>query len=257
MRIKSVLLSLSAIAALNAGVAHASTNLVTNGDFSQTTNGNNNQVGYKAGNAKETMLTGWTSYDGNNGGYNFVLNDSQVTTNASALWLKSSFTALSNGGNFFASDSNYHPGVLSQTIGGLTAGDKYTLSFNYALGQQVGFNGVNSDNYWRVLFGQSATEKDFAAGATLTNTSAKNTTALSIANGGFSGWQTANMTFTAQSASQVLSFLAQGSPGAPPFLLLDNVSLTAAVPEPSTWAMMLGGVGLMGFVARRRAAKRA
>jgi hypothetical protein len=28
-----------------------------------------------------------------------------------------------------------------------------------------------------------------------------------------------------------------------------NVS---AVPEPETWAMMLGGLGLMGFMARRR-----
>lgn len=256
MRIKSILLSISAIAALSAGIANASTNLITNGDFSQTTNGNNNQVGHVAGVTGETMLNGWTSYDGNNGGYNFVLNNSQVTTNASALWLQSSYTALANGGNFFASDSQYHPGVLSQTVNGLTTGSLYKLTFNYALGQQVGFDGANTDNYWRVLFGQSATENDFATGATLTKTSAQNTAGLSIASGGFSGWQTANMTFTAQSASQVLSFLAQGSPGAPPFLLLDNVSL-AAVPEPSTWAMMLGGIGLMGFVARRRAAKRA
>jgi hypothetical protein len=29
----------------------------------------------------------------------------------------------------------------------------------------------------------------------------------------------------------------------------------AAVPEPATWAMMLGGFGFMGFVIRRRALK--
>ena len=70
--------------------------------------------------------------------------------------------------------------------------------------------------------------------------------------GGFSGWQTATMTFQASGTSQVLSFLAQtSSPGAPPFLLLDGVNLTA-VPEPTTWAMMLGGFGLIGFLARRR-----
>ncbi len=256
MRIKSVLLSLSAIVALSAGVAQASTNLITNGNFSQTTNGNNNQVGHVAGVAGETMLTGWTSYDGNNGGYNFVLNSDQVATTASRIWLQS-FNGMANGGNFFASDSQYHPGVLSQTISGLTAGDSYTLTFNYALGQQSGFTGANTSNYWRVLFGQSASEKDFATGAVLANTSAQNAAGLSIAQGGFSGWQTSTMTFTAQNATQVLSFLAQGSPGAPPFLLLDNVSLTAAVPEPTTWAMLLGGMGLMGFVARRRAAKRA
>ena len=35
---------------------------------------------------------------------------------------------------------------------------------------------------------------------------------------------------------------------------LDNVSLTAAVPEPETYAMLLAGLGLMGTVARRRKA---
>ncbi len=36
--------------------------------------------------------------------------------------------------------------------------------------------------------------------------------------------------------------------------VLDNVALTAAVPEPETYAMMLGGLGLLGFMARRRKA---
>jgi len=257
MRIKSILLSLSAIAALSAGVANASTNLITNGDFSQTTNGNNNQVGYKAGVADETMLTGWTSYNGNNGGYNFVLNNTQATTDQSVKWLKSSFTPLTNGGNFFASDPVYHPGVLSQTVGGLTSGDKYTLTFNYALAQQVGFTGANT-SYWNVLFGDAVTVKQIETNKVSAGTVSQSTQSLSIADGGFSGWQSASMTFTAKSASQVLSFFAEGTaPGAPPFMLLDNVSLAAAVPEPSTWGMLLGGLGLMGFMARRRAANRA
>ncbi|NYE62239.1 hypothetical protein FHW58_003454 [Duganella sp. 1224] len=256
MRIKTVLLSLSAIAALSASVANAaSTNLIQNGDFSQTTNGNNNQVGHTAGVSGETMLNGWTSYDGNNGGYNFVLNSNQVTTTASRIWLQS-FTAQSNGGNFFASDSQWHPGVLSQTINGLTVGSKYTLTFDYALGQQTGFTGGNTD-YWQVLFGQSASAHNLEHGLTPANTAVQNSDALTIAQGGFSGWHTASMTFTAQDASQVLSFFAKGAEGAPPFLLLDNVSMTAAVPEPSTWGMLLGGMGLVGFMARRRAAKRA
>jgi hypothetical protein len=36
--------------------------------------------------------------------------------------------------------------------------------------------------------------------------------------------------------------------------VLDNVTLTAAVPEPETYAMLLGGLGLMGFMERRRKA---
>ena len=34
--------------------------------------------------------------------------------------------------------------------------------------------------------------------------------------------------------------------------VIDNVSVMAAVPEPSTYAMMLGGLGLVGFMTRRR-----
>ncbi len=36
---------------------------------------------------------------------------------------------------------------------------------------------------------------------------------------------------------------------------LDKVSLISAVPEPETYGMLLAGLGLLGFVARRKAAK--
>jgi PEP-CTERM motif len=37
------------------------------------------------------------------------------------------------------------------------------------------------------------------------------------------------------------------------FIRLDNVSVQA-VPEPETWAMMIGGLGMLAFMARRRKA---
>lgn len=251
MRIKSILLSLSAIAALSAGLAHASTNLVTNGNFESTTNGTNKQLASTAVTAgKDTSLTGWTSSDGNNGGYNFVLDTDIANTKNSAIWLQSTnngYTGSPDGSNVFASDAVYHPGTLSQTINGLKVGGTYTLTFDYALAQQTGFKGANTDNFWQVGFG-----------STIKNSTIKDSSDLSITTGGFSGWKSDSLTFTATSASQVLSFLAKGdTPGAPPFLLLDGVSLTAAVPEPSTWAMMLGGLGLLGFMLRRRAGQRA
>src|SRR5471030_1474245 len=212
MRIKSILLSLSAIAALSAGVAHASTNLITNGDFESTTYGSNKQLA------------------------------SSVSAAAADIDHRTTLTGSATSNNVFASDALYYPGVLSQTVNGLQVGKAYTLTFNYALGQQVGFNDANSDNYWQVGFGVTT----------------KDSNALSIATGGFSGWKTASMSFTAANARQALSFLANGAtPGAPPFMLLDNVSLTAAVPEPSTWGMMLAGLGLVGLMMRRRAAKQA
>ena len=36
------------------------------------------------------------------------------------------------------------------------------------------------------------------------------------------------------------------------YSILDNVSIAQAVPEPETYALMLAGLGLVGFVARRR-----
>ena len=33
---------------------------------------------------------------------------------------------------------------------------------------------------------------------------------------------------------------------------VDNIRVTTAVPEASTWAMMLSGLGLIGFIAGRK-----
>lgn len=43
----------------------------------------------------------------------------------------------------------------------------------------------------------------------------------------------------------------------PSFDSLDNFSVTAAIPEPETYAMLLAGLGLLGFAARRRKLKEA
>ncbi|WP_374359991.1 FxDxF family PEP-CTERM protein [Pseudoduganella danionis] len=40
-------------------------------------------------------------------------------------------------------------------------------------------------------------------------------------------------------------------------LFLDNVNVTAAVPEPETYAMMVAGLAMVGAIARRRKAKQA
>jgi hypothetical protein len=39
-------------------------------------------------------------------------------------------------------------------------------------------------------------------------------------------------------------------------VLIDNLTYVAAVPEPTTWALMLVGFGLTGAAMRRRASQR-
>jgi len=71
----------------------------------------------------------------------------------------------------------------------------------------------------------------------------------SLPQGGVGGWEKQPMTFTATAASDVLQFLAYGTPsGAPPISFLAGVSLQpSSVPEPATLSLM--GVGLVGLGA--------
>jgi len=244
VHIKSILLSLSAVAALATTVVADAAPMLLNGSFEATSNGTNKQLSSTASKGgDQTTISGWTSSDGNNGGYNFILNSSNAATKDSVIWLEgqgNGFGASPDGGNFFASDPLYHPGVLSQSVNGLTIGASYTLTFYYALAQQVGFKGANYDNYWQVGFGKDK----------------QTTTKLSIDDDGFSGWKKATMTFIASSLTESLSFLAMSGPeGAPPFLLLDGVSMekSVSVPEPSSWSIMFAGLVGIAFLARRRA----
>jgi hypothetical protein len=71
---------------------------------------------------------------------------------------------------------------------------------------------------------------------------------------GFTGWLSQTLTYTATSTSEVLSFLAAGTPSnAPPFSLLDGVSITA-VAEPASWmtlvAAVLSIIGVANFKRR-------
>ena len=55
--------------------------------------------------------------------------------------------------------------------------------------------------------------------------------------------------FFTGSGSDTITFIARDDPG---FFSLDDVSVTAVVPEPATWATMILGLGLAGAALRRR-----
>lgn len=241
-------MNLSSLAAVFAGVlaigaSAQAAEFVVNGEFTSLTHG----VGQID---NITQATGWTS---NN--YNFVMVkgdqavDSQYGAGNLSLWDANNGGDISNTwngsaagtGNFVAMDGAYNTGPVSQTITDLNVGSVYTLTFDWAGAQQNGYTGGTTENITYGLGGNSFVT------STVTNVSH-----------GFSGWQTVTQTFTATSSSEVLSFLAHGTPdGVPPFSLLSNVSLTgfdADVPEPATWTMMIFGIGAIGAMARRRRA---
>jgi hypothetical protein len=192
--------------------------LIVNGNF-DTTSGLG-QVGYN------TTVAGWTT-----SGYNFIFGSGTADTtgvtgqygnlqlwgpnNGSANGLPAASPA---GGNFIGADgAASYRGAITQTISGLTVGSTYALSFYWAGAQQSGFTGPTTDS-WQVSLGSQTF-------STLVESNVSH---------GFTGWQQQTFTYTATSTSEVLSFLAIGTPnGMPPFSLLDGPSMVA-VPEPTT-----------------------
>ena len=63
---------------------------------------------------------------------------------------------------------------------------------------------------------------------------------------------TQNFNFVATDATTTLSFIHTAGQGGNNDPLIDGVSVTAAVPEPETYAMMLLGFGAIGFMRSRR-----
>jgi len=157
------------------------------------------------------------------------------------------FVASPDGGNFLASDGEaQYPGAITQTISGLNPGHQYALSFVWAGNQyldssSIGYTGPLTAD-WQVSLGAQ----------TFT------TPVANYAGHGFTGWMTQTFTYTATSSSEVLTFLAQGTPnGLPPVALLDGVTLTAATPEPGTITLMATGlIGGVGALRRYRLKKR-
>jgi hypothetical protein len=130
-------------------------------------------------------------------------------------------------GKFIDLDGSlFNAGVLSQSID-LLAGTTYTLSFELAGKHRL--LGAGSDSV-AVSFGDAS---------------------LSAVLGSRVGWTGYSLVFT-PSASQAYSFSFANAGGDNYGALLDNVSVTAAVPEPQTYALMGAGLLAMLMVSRRR-----
>lgn len=228
-------------------------NLVQNGGFEATTNGNG-QIDYN------TSLANWSAP----GGYGFVFAAGTADTTGAWSWFNganaipltlwggnnggaNALATSANGGNFIAVDGAYFTVPIQQTISNLVVGQTYTLSFEWAAAQQWGFTGDTTEKWTVSIDGNT-----FETG-TYNNQSHAS-----------SGWMTEAFSFTAKASGGLLSFLAAGTPtGHPPFSLLDGVSLfavdtpdkntpPASVAEPASLLTMLTGLGLLAAAVRRR-----
>jgi hypothetical protein len=134
-----------------------------------------------------------------------------------------------DGSNYAELDANVN-GSITQSFA-TVAGTEYTLSFWYSnrTDTAVATNGIS--------FGLGGGW--IAAPALAANNSGDNL------------WSQVSYNFVAGSNLTTLSFMATGTNDSYG-TSLDNVSVTAAVPEPSTYALMFGGLAAVGFIARRR-----
>jgi hypothetical protein len=243
---KRLIASATTVAALALGVSAHATQFVTNGDFTDLSNG----LGQLTTN---TVATGWSVPSG---GYTFIFTQGDIPSEGQygglALWDANNISVAhgavntwngltaSGVGNFAAIDGDFQDQPLQQTISGLTIGKAYSLTYNYAFGQQLGFFGPTNQSLTVTL------------GSDYNSTTSP---VYPLPGEGFSGWFTGGSRndFIATATTETLSFVANGDVAVPPFALVSDVSITG-VPEPTTWAMMILGLGGLGALARRRRA---
>jgi hypothetical protein len=159
---------------------------------------------------------------------------SPITRNAGAY----TYTGAVSTTSFFGAGTTANPWLSTNT-----ATD--TMTFNTFLGgvQAVGGNFFGSDIAGAFLAGNiTITATDASGTVTQTIVGATTTSFLGFVSTG------AMTSLTVASVQPAVGFL---------WPTVDNLTLakaTVPIPEPETYAMMLAGLGLVGFLARRRRA---
>jgi hypothetical protein len=254
-------ISLGAVlfAAMSAALSHpasagpqAPVNVLTNGNFDTAPGGST--VSTEFGADGYAALPGWTVTASNSTPFDLWWAASNAAS-VSALTqygnsgqeLVPSYPGADHGNPYFVGldGSSSALGILSQTVNGLVVGDHYQLTFDWAGSQMI--TGSQLPYTIALAYNLGTSILTSGTGAPVTSTF----TATQY--GQSSTWQTVTMNFTATAGTEILSFLALGTPaGDPPIALLDNVALVD-VPEPSSLAFVFGALLVGGIAFRRRA----
>ena len=178
-----------------------------------------------------TTVPDWTYAVGPNGGAalaHWAVGYSDGGGSVTTAGQGNEFVSVGSGNNPFG------PGIFaswSQDVSGFTVGVQYTLSFMIA--------GENTNLFWPIeaeVIDTSTQSEFFAAPASSADY--------------FRTWQTVTMVFTANAATEEISFTSPTVLG----VGIDNVSIQPT-PEPGTWSLL--GPGIAALALLRRATRRA
>lgn len=215
---RSRLLLPALVATLALAGASADAQLVTNGSF-ETSSTISNPGGFTTLGAGSTAIDGWTVSPG--AGIDYIGTYWVAADGARSIDL----SALGMGGIF--------QDIVT------VPGSTYRLSFAMA-GNPEGGPTMKS-----MLVSAGATNQTFTFDITGHSKPAM-------------GWQTFSMHFVASAATSRIEFLSLNNTATGPTLDAVGVELVQGmntVPEPATFALFGGGLGLVGLIARRRRAQ--